>query len=47
VPARVVADRSERYAEAAEERAYVAALGEQAAAEVRRLLAGGDGVSSR
>ncbi len=40
VPARVVADRSERYADAAGERAYVAALGEQAAAEVRRLVAG-------
>jgi acetyltransferase-like isoleucine patch superfamily enzyme len=45
VPARVVANRSERYADAADERAYITALGEQADAEVRRLLAGGDRVS--
>lgn len=40
VPARVVADRVERYAQAADERVYVRALGKQAEAEVRKLIAG-------
>ncbi|HLT61592.1 MAG TPA: acyltransferase [Microlunatus sp.] len=41
VPARVVADRVERHRLTAEERAYVKALGDQAEAEVRKLLRGG------
>ncbi|SDE20968.1 acyltransferase [Auraticoccus monumenti] len=42
VPGRVVADRDRRWAEGAEGRAYVDALGEQAAERVRRLVAGED-----
>lgn len=40
VPARVVADRSERYADATAARSYVEALGRQAEEQVRRLRAG-------
>lgn len=42
VPGRVVADRDTRWAEAAELRAYVDALGAEAAEQVRRLVAGAD-----
>lgn len=45
VPARVVADRAQRYADAEQERAYVKALGDQAEAAVRRVLEGGTGVA--
>lgn len=40
VPGRVVADRQARYADAAEVRRYVDALGQQAAAELERLKRG-------
>lgn len=40
VPARVVADRAGRYADAAEARSYVESLGRQAEEQVRRLRAG-------
>lgn len=40
VPAKVVASRADRYADQAELRTYVAALGEQAAEAVRRARAG-------